>query len=155
MPHVDCNESNTTCAACGGGTAYRTLPEHLSSENVIFCVMFCWSLFVLFFLFILTMIYVVLRYTASDNPFGIIKLFLHVIVFRSKISLIILFYIWCEMTLNSGLLNMYSGFPFMKYGLHNRLWVSDAICNNYFLLWNHGYFVNTTNLPKSLTRSNT
>ena len=76
-------------------------------------------------------------------------------LFRSKIILIILFFIWCEMTLNSGLLNIYWGFSFMKYGLHNRLWVSGAIFNNYILLWKHGYFVNTTNLPKSLTNSNT
>jgi hypothetical protein len=60
-----------------------TLPEHLSSPPVFvgscnsifsFMCMFCRSLFVLFLLVI--MLSVLLRYTDSDYPFGILKLFL-------------------------------------------------------------------------------
>jgi len=38
--------------------------------------MFCVSLFVLFVLYLLTIVLSVLRFTASDYPFGICKLFL-------------------------------------------------------------------------------
>ena len=61
-----------------------TLPEHPSSNPVfswvrvirslVLCVMFCRSLFVLFFLVIV--LSVLLRFTYSDYPFGIFKLFL-------------------------------------------------------------------------------
>jgi hypothetical protein len=61
-----------------------TLPEHLSSppvfsgvrvtRSLVLYVMFCRSLFVLFLLaFVLS---VLLRFTDSDDPFGIFKLFL-------------------------------------------------------------------------------
>jgi hypothetical protein len=62
-----------------------TIPEHLSSLHVfcgirvarslVFCVMFRRSLFVLFLLYIV--LSVLVRFTASDYPFGIFKLFLN------------------------------------------------------------------------------
>ena len=50
-----------------------TLPEHLSLPQVfsVFMCMFCRSLFV----FLAIVLSVLLRYTDSDNPFGIFKLF--------------------------------------------------------------------------------
>ena len=61
----------------------RTLPEHLSSlsifsrvhisQSLVFCVVFCRSLFVLFLLGIV--LSVLLQITASDYPFGIFELF--------------------------------------------------------------------------------
>ena len=64
-----------------------TLPEHLSSSpsfsgvratrSLLLCVVFCSSLFVLSYFFLLTIVLsVLLRYTDSDYPFGIFKLFL-------------------------------------------------------------------------------
>jgi hypothetical protein len=66
-----------------------TLPSLLSSppppplfngvrvaRPLVFCVMFCRSLFVLFFIFLATTVLSVLRFTASDYPFGIFKLFI-------------------------------------------------------------------------------
>jgi hypothetical protein len=60
-----------------------TLPEHMSSppvfnefrvtRSLVFCVMFCRSLFVLF---PLTIVLSVLLFTDSDYPFGFFKLFL-------------------------------------------------------------------------------
>jgi hypothetical protein len=61
-----------------------TLPEHLDSSPVlvdscflIFCCLYSVLKIVLcpFFPFILTIVLSVLRFTASDNPFGIFKLF--------------------------------------------------------------------------------
>ena len=62
-----------------------TLLEHLSSppvfsgirvaQSLVFCVMFCRQFFVLFHLAIA--LSVVLRFTASDYPFGIFQLFLY------------------------------------------------------------------------------
>ena len=43
---------------------------------VLFCVIFCRSLFFLFVLFLLAFILPVLRYTPSDYPIGTFKLFL-------------------------------------------------------------------------------
>ena len=61
----------------------RTLPEHMSSlsifswvriaQSLVFCVMFCGSLFVLFLLAIVLSVF--LRITASDYPFDIFELF--------------------------------------------------------------------------------
>ena len=60
-----------------------TLPEHMSSPLIfsgvcvtrseVYCVMFCKSLYVLF---LLAIVLSVLRFTDSDYPFGIFKLFL-------------------------------------------------------------------------------
>jgi hypothetical protein len=65
-----------------------TLPDHLSSppvfsgvrvaRSVVFCVVFCRSLFVL-----LAIVLSVLRFTDSDYPFGIFKLFLQFFVVKS------------------------------------------------------------------------
>ena len=44
------------------------------ARSLVFCVMFCRSLFVLFPLAIV--LPVLLRFTASDYPFGIFKLFI-------------------------------------------------------------------------------
>jgi len=62
-----------------------TLPKHHRSPSVfnevcvvwslVFCVMFCRSLFILLLLAI--MLSVLLRFKASDYPFGIFKLFLY------------------------------------------------------------------------------
>ena len=46
------------------------------TRSLVLCVMFCRSLFVLFVPFLLAMVLsVLLRFTDSDNPFGIFKLF--------------------------------------------------------------------------------
>jgi hypothetical protein len=69
------------------GTAYSSVaPEFPSppplfngvrvARPLVFCVMFCRSLFVLFFIFLATTVLSVLRFTASDYPFGIFKLFI-------------------------------------------------------------------------------
>ena len=70
MPHVE--------------QKFLTLPEHLSSPPVfsgsfvarylVFCVMFCRLLFVLFLLAIV--LYILLRFTTSGYTFGNFKLFL-------------------------------------------------------------------------------
>ena len=63
-----------------------TLPEHLSSapvfsgvrvtRSLVLYVMFCRSLFVLLFFFLMAIVLpVLLRFTDSDDPFGIFKLF--------------------------------------------------------------------------------
>ena len=62
-----------------------TLPEHPRSSPVfsvvrvvrslVFCIMFCRSLFVLLSFFVAIVLYVILRYTDSDDPFGIFKFF--------------------------------------------------------------------------------
>jgi len=74
-----CTKSNTTGATLGAGIDYPSgAPEFtlvFSGVRVawflVFCVMFCRSLFVLFHLAI---VFPVLRFTASDYPFGIFKL---------------------------------------------------------------------------------
>ena len=65
-----------------------TLPEHLSSRpgftgvrvvrSLVFCVVFCRSLFVLlfFFFFFVIVLSVLFRFTDFDYLFGIFKLFL-------------------------------------------------------------------------------
>jgi len=62
-----------------------TLPEHLSSplvasevrdaRSLVFCVVFCRSLVILLSFFLLAIVLSVLRFTDSDCPFGIFKLF--------------------------------------------------------------------------------
>ena len=62
------------------------LPEHPSSpqdfdgvrvaKSFVFCVVFCRSLFVLFVFFPLVIVLSVLRFTASNYPFGIFNLYL-------------------------------------------------------------------------------
>jgi hypothetical protein len=62
-----------------------TLPEHLSSSPVlsgvrvsrtlVFCLMFCLSLFVLTPYVLLAIVLSVLRFTDYNSPFGIFKLF--------------------------------------------------------------------------------
>jgi len=78
--HQVCNKSDTISATSGGGPA--TFQEHLSSpsgfsavrvaRSLVFCVLSCGSLFVLYHLDIVLS---VLRITASDFFFGIFKLF--------------------------------------------------------------------------------
>ena len=69
------------------------LPEHMSSlpgfsgvrvtSSLVFCIMFCRSLFVPFVLFHLAIVLsVLLRYTDSDYRFGIFKHFLAITMFQ-------------------------------------------------------------------------
>ena len=80
---------------CGAGTAYHSRVHEFNPrfsvdfvlfDHLDFCVMFCRSLFVLFPLAILLS---VLRFTASDYLFGILKLFFAGDAFlsRNRISL--------------------------------------------------------------------
>ena len=67
---------------CNGLAELLTIPENMDSQplfrgvcvarSLVFCAMFCRSLFVLFHLSIV--LYVLLRITSSDNPFVIFKL---------------------------------------------------------------------------------
>jgi len=74
----DCKKSNTTGAINGTGAAYPSeAPEFTTcfivvraALSLVFCVVFCRSLFVLFFWPFLS----VLIFTASDYLFGIFKL---------------------------------------------------------------------------------
>jgi hypothetical protein len=84
--HLVCEKSNTMGATCGAGTAYPYLssPSVISrvrvARSLIFCEMFCRSLFVLFVLFlsaiVVSFIYVRFMITSliSSNLFGIIGL---------------------------------------------------------------------------------
>ena len=64
------------------------------AQYLIFCVVFCRSLFVLFLLLI---VFSVLRFTDSDYSFGIFKLFLHLFALIKWIYLIWqLFYLFCS-----------------------------------------------------------
>ena len=80
--HRVCNKRNTTGATCGAGTAYPSgaleSPHPVFSgvrvaRSLVFCVLFCRSVFVILFLVII--LSVLLRFTASDYLFGIFKLF--------------------------------------------------------------------------------
>jgi len=63
-----------------------TILEHLSSppvlsgvfvtQSLVFCVVFCRSIFVFLCFILAIVLYVILRSTASDYPSGIFKLFL-------------------------------------------------------------------------------
>jgi hypothetical protein len=67
-----------------------TLPERLSSspifsgvrvtQSLVFCVMFCRSLFVLLSFFFLTIVLSVILFTDYDYPLGIFKLVLLFVV---------------------------------------------------------------------------
>jgi hypothetical protein len=46
------------------------------TRSLVLCVMFCRSLFVVFILFLLDIVLSVLRFTDSNYPFDIFKLFL-------------------------------------------------------------------------------
>jgi uncharacterized membrane protein YbhN (UPF0104 family) len=79
--HRVCNKRNTTGATCGAGTAYPSgaleSPHPVFSgvrvaRSLVFCVLFCRSVFVILFLVII--LSVLLRFTASDYLFGIFKL---------------------------------------------------------------------------------
>ena len=52
---------------------YKSSYRALVARSLVFCVMFCRSLFVLF---LLAIVLSVIRFTASDYRFGIFKLFL-------------------------------------------------------------------------------
>ena len=76
------DKSNTTATTSRTITELITLPEYLSSPDVLivllnhtFCVVFCRSFFVLFVLFRLTVVLSVLRVMAPEHSFGIFKLF--------------------------------------------------------------------------------
>ena len=80
--HRVCSKSNMMGATCGAGTgkAFRCTRVHSMFQwgsccSLVFCVMFRRSLFVLFLLYIV--LSVLVRFTASDYPFGIFKLFLN------------------------------------------------------------------------------
>ena len=80
--HRVCNWSNTTGATNGAGTAYPSgAPEFTHglrvTRSLVLCVMLCRSLFVLLSFFFLPMCCLSFfdRYTDSDYPFGIFKLF--------------------------------------------------------------------------------
>ena len=76
--------------------ALITVPEHQSSSTLIsegrvagslvFCAVFCISLFVLFLLVIV--LSVLLQFTASNYPFGIFKLFLGFKKYNITVSMI-------------------------------------------------------------------
>jgi len=71
--HV-CNNSNTTGATCGAGTDYSFGASSVFS--VLCCVLYIIGLHIVLF----NMLFVLLRYMASDYTFGIFKLVLHVII---------------------------------------------------------------------------
>jgi hypothetical protein len=78
--HRFCNKSYTS-ATCGAGTAYPSGASEFSgfsgvpvALSLVFCAMCCRLLFVLFLLTIV--LSVLLRFTASDYPFDIFKLFM-------------------------------------------------------------------------------
>ena len=76
-----CNKSNTTSATRGVGTAYPSVAPEFTlgisgvrvAPSLVFCVMFCRSLFVYFDLFLLRILItpLVFSVTDSDYPFGI------------------------------------------------------------------------------------
>ena len=79
-----CNQINTTSVTSGAGTAYPSgapaftpgLQRGSYFSIFSFICMFCRSLFVLLYFFFWPLCSVFLRYTDSDYPFGIFKLFL-------------------------------------------------------------------------------
>ena len=82
--HRVCNKSDTMNVKCGEGTFYPSgSPEftpgfsgvHIA-RSLVFCVMFCRWLFVLVLVLLAIVLLVIFWFTASDYPFGIIKLFL-------------------------------------------------------------------------------
>jgi hypothetical protein len=85
--HRICNYINTTGVTNGTGTAYPSgAPEFIPgfsgvrvTQSLVLCTcIFCRSLFVLLsFFFLAIVLSVLLRFTDSDYPFGIFKLFLY------------------------------------------------------------------------------
>jgi hypothetical protein len=82
ISHRVCYKSNTTGTTCGAGIAYPSgAPEYTSdlysevrvARSLVFYIMFCKSLFVLFLFAIV--LFVCLRVTISDYHFGIINIF--------------------------------------------------------------------------------
>ena len=73
--HWVCNNSNTTGATCGAGTAYPSgapdcnivFSRVCAAQSVVFCVMFCRSLFDLLAITLSSL----LRLTAIDYIFGV------------------------------------------------------------------------------------
>ena len=70
-----------------------TIPEHQISfsscfsrvrvvQSIVFCVMFCRSLFIILFIFHLVSVLSVSRFTVSDNHFDSIKLFMRSYAFH-------------------------------------------------------------------------
>jgi len=74
--HRVCNKSNTMGAICEAGTPYHSGGHEftpgfwwvLVARSLLFCIMFCVSLFVVF---ILVIVLPVLRFAFSDYSFGI------------------------------------------------------------------------------------
>ena len=109
--HRVCNLINTTGATSGAGTAYPSCVHTQflwgSCYSIVsFMCMFCRSLFVLFFFFFYPLcclffcllsivLSVLLRYTDSDYPFGIFKLFF-IQLTMMKVALNIYIYLHCR-----------------------------------------------------------
>jgi hypothetical protein len=74
VSEVNCNKSNKTGTTCGTGTAYPSGASQMFSgvrvaRSLVFCVMFCKSLFVILSFFLLAIVLSVLhRFTAFDYP---------------------------------------------------------------------------------------
>jgi hypothetical protein len=103
-----------------------TLPEHLSSPPRFSCYsifsficMFCKSLFVLCTFYLAIVLSVLLRYTDSDCPFGIFKLFLgqattNYLIYNID-SLLFIIIDWC-LTPTLTIFQLYRGhYRFIKY----------------------------------------
>ena len=92
--HRICNQINMTGVTSGAETAYPSgAPEFTSGFQwgscysiFSFISMFCRQLFVLLYLFFWPLQFVLLRYTDSDYPFGIFKLFLNTFLFNTTTS---------------------------------------------------------------------
>lgn len=93
-----CNKSNTTCAACGAGR-HCYLLEHPSSTPpppgfkwgscclvLVFCLVFCISLFGLLTFFFTIVLSFLPRFTVSSCTFGVLKLFVIYIFFLQNIN---------------------------------------------------------------------
>jgi hypothetical protein len=82
VSEVNCNKSNKTGTTCGTGTAYPSGASQMFSgvrvaRSLVFCVMFCKSLFVILSFFLLAIVLSVLhRFTLLITPLDIVKLFL-------------------------------------------------------------------------------
>jgi hypothetical protein len=81
--HLDCNKSNTTGVTSGTGTTYPSSAHEFTpvfsgvrvTRFIASCVCFVDGCFCFLLCFLYFMSSVVLRYTDSDYPFGIFKLF--------------------------------------------------------------------------------
>jgi hypothetical protein len=81
--------SNTACRDGYNSVRWRrcdclwcfSLNWKLDLHVLVLCVMFCRSLFFLLYFFFWPLRCLLLRYTDSDYPFGIFKLFLHGILY--------------------------------------------------------------------------